>query len=159
MAKLYILCGYPFAGKSTIAKALIERYGFVRIALDEIKSEFEGDDLQKAYDTYRDRIIFNLKAGRNVITDTVAHTRESRNGLKKIAADCDADPVILFIDTPIDVVKDRWMQNRVKKERVDVTDEEFNYVTSNFEVPEKEKNVITVSNDMKIEEIYRLIEA
>ncbi len=41
---LYILCGLPFSGKTTLAKKLSEKLGFVHIDLDEVKFEhgFKG---------------------------------------------------------------------------------------------------------------------
>jgi len=38
-ARLYILCGLPFAGKTTLARAMARRLGFVSIALDDVNSE------------------------------------------------------------------------------------------------------------------------
>ena len=167
MAKLYILCGYPFAGKSTIAKALINKYGFVRVAIDDIKKEqgivdnvseeITAEELQGVYDIYQDRIVNNLKSGKSVITDTVAHTRESRDGLRKIAKENNAETVILYVNTPLDIVKERWMKNRNTQERNDVLDKDFNSVVNNFEVPGNDENVKIVSNAMPIEEIYKLI--
>src|SRR5438270_7956448 len=117
MAKLYILCGYPFAGKSTLAKALINKYGFIRVAIDNINSELgvgkdfdkeiTPEEWQRTYDVYHDRIANNLKAGKSVIADTVAHTRESRDGLRKIAQESNAETVILYVNTPLEVVKER----------------------------------------------------
>lgn len=40
----YLMVGYPFAGKTTLAKALEKRFGFVRLNIDEVKiaMEYEG---------------------------------------------------------------------------------------------------------------------
>lgn len=167
MATLYILCGYPFAGKSTIARALIKKYGFVRVAIDDIKrkqgigndidKEIAPEELQKTYDIYHDRIMSNLKLGKSVITDTVAHTRESRDGLRKIAKENNAETVILYVNTPLNKVKKRWMKNRTTQERNDVLDKDFNSVVNDFEVPGNDENVTIISNDMPIEKIYKLI--
>jgi adenylate kinase family enzyme len=39
-SKLYILCGLPFAGKTTLAKELVKRFGFVHIGIDQINTNF-----------------------------------------------------------------------------------------------------------------------
>ena len=36
---LYILCGYAFAGKTTLAKELVSQFDFKRVAIDEINNE------------------------------------------------------------------------------------------------------------------------
>src|SRR5690349_13392248 len=38
--RLYILCGLPFAGKTTLAGVLSDRLGLARLALDDIISEW-----------------------------------------------------------------------------------------------------------------------
>ena len=164
MAKLYILCGYSFSGKSTVAKALINRYGFVRVALDAINNErgiskdITSKELQETYDIYHDRIVNNLKLGKTVITDTVAHERAARDGLRKIAQENNTEAIVLYINTPLEVVKERWMKNRTTQERVDVEDKEFNSVVNDFEIPGSDESPLIITPDMKIEEIYKLIE-
>ena len=37
---LYILCGLPFAGKTTLAKELVKHFGFVHIDIDQIYTNF-----------------------------------------------------------------------------------------------------------------------
>ena len=166
MATLYILCGYPFAGKSTVARALIKKYGFVRIAIDDIKrergignidKEITPEELQKVYDIYHDRIVSNLKSGKSVITDTVAHTRESRDGLRKTAKECHAEAVVLYVNTSLEIVKERWMKNRSAQERADLSDADFNSVVNDFEVPGNDENVTIIPQDTKIEMIYKLV--
>jgi len=36
------MCGIPFSGKSTLSKKIAEKLGFVRIDLDEVKTELLG---------------------------------------------------------------------------------------------------------------------
>jgi hypothetical protein len=38
--RLYILCGSPFAGRSTLARALVAATGCESVALDAINSEY-----------------------------------------------------------------------------------------------------------------------
>lgn len=169
MATLYILCGYPFAGKSTLADTLIKKYGFIRVAIDSINDELGiGRDYaveiapaewQRTYDIYHDRIRDNLQASKSVIADTVAHTKVSRDALRNIANECNAKTVILYVNTPLEVAKKRWLDNRINKKRSDVRDSDFNTVANNFESPDTSENVITVPNNMSIKEVYKLIEA
>ncbi len=168
MAKLYILCGYPFAGKSTIARSLIKKFGLVRVALDDINSErgigkdshreITSDEWQGTYDIYHNRIVHNLQEGNSVVTDTVGHTKKARNELRKLAKNNNAEAIILYVATPFDIVKERWLNNRQTKNRPDVRDNDFNRVVNDFEIPNTDEDVVTITPDMEIEEIYKLIE-
>jgi predicted kinase len=42
MNKLYILCGIPFAGKSTLANEMVKQLGCKKVNLDVIKVEMFG---------------------------------------------------------------------------------------------------------------------
>jgi len=43
--KLYILCGIPFSGKSVLANKIVERFGYTRIDLDEVKFQIFGQSI------------------------------------------------------------------------------------------------------------------
>ena len=47
MNKLYILCGIPFSGKSTLAQALVTKFGYSKIDLDDIKFELFGKEVRE----------------------------------------------------------------------------------------------------------------
>ena len=46
MNKLYILCGIPFSGKTTLAKEIAKQKGFTRIDLDDVKFDLFGKYIQ-----------------------------------------------------------------------------------------------------------------
>lgn len=93
--KLYIFCGIPFSGKSTLAKELAKRTGFTRIDLDEVKFGMFGKDItdfelqQKDWDViyqemYR-QIKVALSSGQTVILDTGNFTKHERGLVRQIA--------------------------------------------------------------------------
>jgi predicted kinase len=45
MQTLYILCGIPFSGKTTLAKKISKDGDCIRIDLDEVKVEFFGNSI------------------------------------------------------------------------------------------------------------------
>lgn len=162
MAKLYIISGFPFAGKSTIARTLVDKFKLVRVALDDInvelnrdKEELSEDDWQVTYDIYSDRISKNLRAGNSVITDTVAHTKEARDGLRRLAQANNAVAQVIFVATPLETVKQRLQKNRKTLERVDVEDAIFDEITRNFEVPTEDEHAIWVKPDTRLGDIYK----
>jgi predicted kinase len=84
--KLLILCGIPFAGKSTLADKLVSNYGFSRVDLDEIKFELFGKDIDddqftqsqwdRVYQQMYQQIESLLKKGKSVIHDTGNFTKQ-----------------------------------------------------------------------------------
>lgn len=94
MNSLYILCGIPFSGKTTLAKKIAEQPGFVRVDLDEVKfdlfgknikdPEIDKDDWNRVcWEMYKKITIF-LKEGKNVINDTDNFTKHERSLVKQI---------------------------------------------------------------------------
>ncbi len=78
--RLYILCGLPFSGKSTLAKELVRQFGWVRVDLDQINSErglgglgnddISNNDWRITYQMSYDAVDKALKEGKTVINDT-----------------------------------------------------------------------------------------
>jgi|GEM_PF-91433 len=162
---LYIMCGFPFAGKSTIARAMVEQLGVVRVALDDITTELgasadpamvgSDEQWQHTHDVFYERIIQALQAGQSVVVDSVAYKRLHRNGLRKAARRFGARAVVVYVETTADTSKQRWITNRTTRQRPDVRDENYTSVTGNFEPPQADEATITVNNDMPLAEIIR----
>jgi len=95
--KLYILCGIPFSGKSTLAKKIVKKLRFVRIDLDEVKFDIFGPSVtdaeidqsgwDKIYQEMYRRIRESLTAGKTVVHDTGNFTKSERGVVKKSPTD------------------------------------------------------------------------
>lgn len=158
MTKLYILCGIPFSGKSTLAKALADQLSGVRIDLDDIKFEMYGinvtddelkqEDWDQIYQKMYGLIEKSLVGGNTVVHDTGNFTKYERQLISNIAQKLDLDFVTIFVDTPIEVARQRLLQNRQTLERFDVSDKAFEEAVLEMEKPTKEENSIVFnSND------------
>lgn len=144
--KLYILCGIPFSGKTTLAKRMVEKFGFARIDLDEVKFELFGTSItdgeidqlgwDKVYQRMYKRIEDLLKTGKTVINDTGNFTRNERNIVKKIADDLGVESITIYVDIPTKEARNRLLENRHSKVRFDVSDGDFNSTVSEMEKPE-----------------------
>lgn len=75
MSKLYMMIGLPGAGKSTISKELAQRYGLVRVSLDQIRREFSITDdtegFEKAKEIAVKRIVQAFANGTDVVYDAL----------------------------------------------------------------------------------------
>ncbi len=150
MNKLYILCGLPFSGKTTLANATVKKLGCERIDLDEIKFELYGkeirdNDLKQSdwdlvYQKMYKAIEEGLKEGKTVIHDTGNFTNHERELVIQIAKNLGVETKIIFVDIPKDIAYKRILQNRASQLRFDVTDKDFENAAAELEIPTK--NVI-----------------
>jgi len=158
MNRLYIFCGYPFAGKSRLAKSLKNKYGFVSVYMEKIYKESDKSSVQidweEAFKLYYSRIEENLLKGKTIIADSVGYNKKGREDLKQLANKIKAEPCVVCINTPLETVKERLLRNKQTVERHDVEVEEFNKIVNNFEPPTRDENVIPITPEMNIEEIY-----
>ncbi len=159
-ARLYILCGLPFAGKTTLALALVHRLGFTHIALDDINSErglgVSGEPISQAdwarsYAEAHRRLEAPLASGQTVIYDATNFTRKERDRLRKIAARHNIAASVIYLNLA-DQARRRWQDNRGSRTRYDVRDEDFAQVTANFELPTADENVITYDGILPLDE-------
>ena len=160
---LFILCGLPFSGKTTLAKALIQKYGWEFVGLDEINRERGiGIDVSKAitpkewdisYQLTFTRTAKLLSDGKTVIYDATNFTKEQRRKLVTIAENHGASAKIIYVDTPKAEVIKRWMENKEKTQRNDVREEDFMQVVNNFEAPSPEEHAIAFHNGDAIEKV------
>jgi len=149
---LYILCGYPFAGKSTLTKELIDQFGFSLVGIDEINRErgvgqstgvaVTPEEWDKTYRQAYKRIEQLLGKGKSVIYDATNFTKEQRDIPRKIAQKYNVATKLLFVDVPKEIVYQRLQENRKTNSRFDVKDEDFAQVVDNFQKPSDDENVL-----------------
>lgn len=148
---LYVLCGLPFAGKSTLARALAARLDIACVAIDTINTE-RGMGLNAApispeqwvatyAEVYR-RISGYLSAGKSAIFDAVNFTRAQRDEVKEIAENCGAAVCLIYLAVPPELAIMRWQTNRLTGERHDVTDDNYALVRDGFEPPAAEERAL-----------------
>ncbi|HEX6484328.1 MAG TPA: ATP-binding protein [Ktedonobacteraceae bacterium] len=161
LAKLYILCGLPFAGKSTLARGLAKTHGLVYVAMDTINTErglgLNGESIsEEDWDiTYQEayrRIDSFLAQGKSVIYDAPSFTKEQRDQLRAIAHRYGLPTKVIFVDVPESVVRERWLQNKRTENRFDVRDDDFALVVDNFQPPTDEEDVIRYDQSLPLDE-------
>lgn len=153
---LFILCGFPYSGKSHLANQLTQVTDIKVIAVDDIfkKKGFDWTDnklpnptewqeiFEESYDAAHDA----LKQGKNVLYDSTNHTKASRDALREVAASVGASSYVLYIKTPTEVVFERWMKNQNSPSRPQVSEELVQATIDTFEEPQGEENVIVICN-------------
>lgn len=149
--RLYILCGPPYAGKSTLARALVERFGWERIAIDDINSErglgLAGQpitlaDWDSTYAVAFQRLREALARGATVVFDAGNFTRQQRDDLRVIAHEHAITARVISVTTPESVARARWQANRRDPRRPDVRDDDFASAVAAWEPPENGEDAI-----------------
>lgn len=159
--QLLLLCGIPFSGKSTLANQLVQKLGVVRVDLDEIKFELFGtkisddqinqDGWDSIYQEMYVRIESLLKTGVSVVHDTGNFTVYERGLVQHIATTLSLPFVTVFVDVPVEVARKRMEQNRISKQRFDITDAAFQEAVDEMEPPTEIENQIIFSSDDDVE--------
>lgn len=137
------LSGLPFAGKSTLARALAAALGVTLIEVDQLIEGREGlpsgpipDRLWfAAYRRAEVLVRAELTVGRRVIYDGVNFRWVQREKLRRIAAEFGQRVVVVHITTPIAANLARQRANRILQTRPNVDAETFAMVEGRFEPP------------------------
>lgn len=153
---LFILCGFPYAGKSYIAKQLLEKTDTAFVSIDDIFHVHGFDwNLNNLPDTETWEQIFNesykqikqaLTDGKNVLYDSTNQTVMSRDKIRQVADSVGAEAKVVFIKTPVEVVWQRWEENQKNPSRSVVSKELVQQTIDMFEEPTEDESVIIVNN-------------
>jgi predicted kinase len=151
MPTLFELCGLPFSGKSTLARALAARLRIPCVELDAVNTE-RGQGLNGApltpeewtatYDEVYRRIASHLRPRRSVIFDAVNFTRPQRDEVRMLAEGCGASVCLIYLAVPSERAIARWQRNRLTGERHDVPDDNFVLVLDHFELPADDEDAL-----------------
>ena len=149
MGKLIIIYGLPFSGKTTLGKAIACRFGHDEVDVDDVKGEMfatsiddnalSRSDWTRLYEN-ADRIIEDLlHQGKTVLDASRNFRRNERELARKIAEKANALLVTIHVDTPENVVRERWLANRRSPTRRDIQDGDFENAIRAMEAPTPEE--------------------
>lgn len=150
--KFLIICGLSFAGKSTLAKAIITQLGYEGVDVDETKELVYGTGIQDAdlkpedwvrIYTETDQLIERyLRSGKSVVDASRNFSRAEREVARSIADRFGVALLTVYIDTPEEMVRQRLLENRRKPSRRDVTDADFDDVIRAMQPPAAAENTL-----------------
>lgn len=160
MQTLYIMCGVGFSGKSTLAKKISEHTGAILISQDAMFFELEKNlnlnldsdsDWKTLLGVCKERIRENLSAGKSVVFDNTNTRFEHREEIRGIANSLGVKSVVVFLDTPLEVQKERQLKNKETGERHDVKQEYLDQAITELEIPNESENVFSFkpNDDLK----------
>lgn len=147
---LYIMCGLPYSGKSTIAKKIVEYTKAKLVSYDRIwaRNRKQGqtpdpNSIEEWKETIKasfDEIKSELQKGNSVIFDHVNPKRTDR----KLAIDLaksvkGARALIIFVNTPAAVIEKRRIDNQNNLTRFNIAPDNMKKVYELWEPLDKEE--------------------
>ena len=135
MITLYVLCGIPASGKTTLAKELAEQTGAKVHSLDDVASYWgEPDPDGKLHKQWIANIKADLQNGNSVVCDSTALTSIGRRWILDQFSDINCKKVLTVKAVPVEVCLER-NENRVPK----VTEKHIRKAASVLEAPTKDE--------------------
>lgn len=110
---LYLMLGYPGAGKTTAAKTIHAVTGARHIWADQERQEmfarpkFGEKESTVLYDVLNRKAQEFLASGMSVVYDTNFNHQRDRDKLRSLAATAGARTLIVWVETPLDLAKTR----------------------------------------------------
>lgn len=165
LQKLYILCGEAFSGKSTLSKKIAEHFDAKIVGRDEIYFAtekilaFEHTPDEDDDSLWKNMWPLVLQGAKNhlllgnsvVIDDNCLYLRE-RNELRAIAKEVGIESILIFLDIPPEVLKQRKEENKISKTRHDVPSAWLMEDSVLFERPAEAEHPIIYRSDMSFDD-------
>ena len=140
-----IICGLSFSGKSTLGKAIAERFEYAEVDVDVTKTSLYGQgikdkdllpgDWSRIY-TETDQLIEDLlRSGKSVVDASRNFSKTERFKAKDIAGKIGVPLITVYVDTPEKITRQRLDENRHHPTRRDVTDQDFEDVIRAMQPP------------------------
>lgn len=149
---LYLMLGYPGAGKTTAAKTIHELTHAEHLWADLVRRDMFGtpkythtENIQ-LYEYMNNMADQLLGQGKDVIFDTNFNFYKDRQRLREIAAKHEAAVYVVWVTTPKHVSRERATDGKGHHTRVlgDMPHETFDRMSGNLEEPKADEDVIRV---------------
>jgi predicted kinase len=153
---LFILCGFPYAGKSYVASQILKEADMVFFSIDQIFQTRGFDwntnklpketEWQEIFDESYRQVREVLQAGKSVLYDSTNQTVASRDKLREIAKECSLESHVMYVKTNIGSIWKRWEENRQNPTRSLVSKDLVQMTIDMFEEPEEWEHVTVIRN-------------
>lgn len=158
--KAMLVCGVSGAGKTTFARGLSEREGYVRLSLDELAWEKfgaafadmpgpdQGAELRALQPELRRRMSDVIARGRAVVVDFPMCKRSVRDEFRAAATAAGADVQLVFMDTPLDELRRRLAARKfTDANSLPVSAEMVGRFFAGFQRPDSDENAMVITAD------------
>lgn len=153
---LFVTCGLPFSGKSTLSRALAAELGVAHVEVDALHAShglrpgldpIARADWIAAYQRGYAELEAILRVGRSAVFDAVSYRRLQRNRVRRVAERLGVPATVVLLDVSIDEARTRLERNRFTRERVNVPMADFLEVAEGMQWPDPDEAVIRYRPD------------
>ena len=171
---LIVFIGMPGSGKTYFASRLAEKIEAVRINSDAMRLAIFGshdrvEEIRASKQSYLlNSQVFGamhysakqiLERGHSVIYEAQQTKRRNRREIERIADECGAIPVLIWVQTNVEVAKSRGVSRDATDDTHRYTEEKMEFLADHFtkslERPQDDENVIVISGEVPFKEQYR----
>ncbi len=157
---LYILCGLPYSGKTTLQKELVKRLGLQAVSVDRIMDERdmwrEGhptqEDWNEAFSEAYRRIEAYLKAGKTVIFDCANLPFHERENARIIADKLGIMHKLIYLNISKEEILRRWQENEKTGARSQLDQETMETALNLFDEPTESEQPILYNQQMDLDD-------
>jgi len=148
---LYLMLGYPGAGKTTAAKLIAAHTHGIHIWADEHRRthypepHYSEEENQKLYKKLNDQAESALHSGQSVVYDTAFNHYADREKLRAIARQAGAESVVIWVQTPREVARHRALnadQHPATRILGNMTEVVFGRLSDKLEKPHHDEKTI-----------------
>jgi predicted kinase len=157
---LIILCGEAFSGKTTLSNKIANNFGAKVVGRDEIYFAVEkilalentpDEDDHYLWKNLWPLVLQGVKnqflLGNSVVIDDNCLYLRQRDELRSIVREIGVKSLLIFLDIPAEVLKQRKEQNKMSKNRHDVPSAWLTEDSEIFERPTEKENPIIYTSD------------
>lgn len=153
MSRLYLMCGFLGAGKTTVSQQLSVQTGAIHLNPDKLcfdlfsKQECEqnwDECFSKTISVIWEQMVVYAQKNKDVIMDMGFWTRVSRDTAKEQAKILGADAILYYIYVPDNILKERLSLRTGKIAEYNLS--HFEILKRKFEEPMPCENAIRINN-------------
>jgi predicted kinase len=164
---LFLMLGYPGSGKSTFATNLARKINAVHLRSDILR-EWMFKNKAERVDMKNNDFVYGamdyaahevLKAGYSVVYDANNNRINKRSQSSKIAGEFNLETIIIWVQTPIEVAKERELQRQKDPNYLAIPEANYARLVSALQAPTKNEKAILINGLESFNEQYTSFEA
>lgn len=163
MKSLYLLCGMPFSGKTTLGESVAKYLDCPYISLDEINEArglYGGDGIpveewEKTHFLAMQQLHSLMPSEQNIVLDDTNCFRWLRDRFRNYGAQYGYQTTLIFLDVSMAEIWQRIKINNQTHTRHQVKPEIITEMAKTFESPQADERIINYSPEQSIDDWIR----